>query len=100
MAAIDERVKGLRQAATITSPSPLPFLSWPPASPPWCGVRVLASWCSSIGVGRLRDGDGRHTLVGVSVEIPLFDRRQRPIARANAAADESRQRRRSVAVTA
>lgn len=54
----------------------------------------------SVGIGRLRDGDGRHTLIGVSVEIPLFDRRQGPIARANAVADESRQRRRAVVLAA
>jgi len=54
----------------------------------------------SIGVGRLRDSDGRHTLIGVSVEIPLFDRREGPIARALAVADESRQRRRAVVLAA
>ena len=53
-----------------------------------------------IGVGRLRDSDGRHTLIGVSVEIPLFDRREGPIARAVAVADESRQRRRAVVLAA
>lgn len=53
-----------------------------------------------IGVGRLRDGEGRHALVGVSVEIPLFDRREGPIARARAVADESRQRRCAVILAA
>jgi len=54
----------------------------------------------SVGVGHLRDGDGRHMLLGVSVEIPLFDRREGPIARARAVADESRQRRRAVLLAA
>ncbi|WPB55528.1 TolC family protein [Xylophilus sp. GOD-11R] len=54
----------------------------------------------SVGVGRLHDADGRHTLIGVSVEIPLFDRRQGPIERARAQADESRQRRRAVVADA
>ena len=39
-------------------------------------------------------------LLGISVEIPLFDRREGPIARAHAVADESRQRRRAVLLTA
>lgn len=54
----------------------------------------------SVGVGQLRDGDGRHAVLGVSVEIPLFDRREGPIARANAVAKESRQRRRAVILAA
>ena len=53
-----------------------------------------------MGVGQLRDGDGRHAVLGVSVEIPLFDRREGPIARANAVAKESRQRRRAVILAA
>jgi len=54
----------------------------------------------TVGVGRLRDVDGRHTLIGLAVEIPLFDRREGPIARALAVADESRQRRRAVVLAA
>ncbi|WP_295855566.1 TolC family protein [uncultured Xylophilus sp.] len=41
----------------------------------------------SFGVGRVRDGEGRHTVLGVAVAIPLFDRNQGPIARARAEAD-------------
>ncbi|XAH25873.1 TolC family protein [Xylophilus sp. GW821-FHT01B05] len=50
----------------------------------------------AIGVGRLRDGEGRHNIIGVSVTIPLFDRNQGPIARARAEADEQRLRREAV----
>ncbi len=49
-----------------------------------------------VGVGRLRDADGRHTVLGVSVTVPLFDRNEGPIARARAEADGQRLRRDAV----
>jgi len=50
----------------------------------------------AFGVGRLRDSEGRHTVIGVSVEIPLFDRRQGQIAKAQAQAYEASLRREAV----
>ncbi|MEH3085752.1 MAG: TolC family protein [Xylophilus ampelinus] len=54
----------------------------------------------AVGVGRLRDADGRHNIVGVSVVIPLFDRNQGPIARARAEAEARRLQRDAVALAA
>ena len=50
----------------------------------------------SFGVGKLRDSEGRHTVIGVSVEIPLFDRRQGQVAKAQAQAREAALRREAV----
>ncbi|WP_293780004.1 TolC family protein [uncultured Oxalicibacterium sp.] len=50
----------------------------------------------SIGVGKLRDSEGRHSVLGVSVEIPLFNRRQGEIAKAQAQAREAMLRREAV----
>ena len=48
----------------------------------------------SFGVSRIRNGvDGSFNQVGVSVEIPLFDRRQGPIERAKVEADQAELRR-------
>jgi cobalt-zinc-cadmium efflux system outer membrane protein len=54
----------------------------------------------AVGVGRLRDAEGRHTIVGVSVTIPLFDRNQGPIARARVEAEARRLQRDAVALAA
>ncbi|MDQ7968926.1 MAG: TolC family protein [Oxalicibacterium faecigallinarum] len=50
----------------------------------------------AFGVGKLRDSEGRHTVIGVSVEIPLFDRRQGQVAKAQAQAREASLRREAV----
>lgn len=48
----------------------------------------------SFGLSRIRNsGDGSFNQVGVSVEIPLFDRRQGPIERAKVEADQAELRR-------
>ena len=55
----------------------------------------------SFGLARIRNSvDGSFNQVGVSVEIPLFDRRQGPIERAKVEADQAELRRDAVVLAA
>lgn len=47
----------------------------------------------SVSLGRLRNDDGRSNVIGVSVEIPLFDRHEGAIAKAVAQREEAQLRR-------
>lgn len=47
----------------------------------------------SLSLGRLRNDDGRSNVIGVSLEIPLFDRREGAIAKAVAEREEAQLRR-------
>ena len=54
----------------------------------------------SLSFGRLRNDDGRSNVVGVSVEIPLFDRREGAIAKAVAQREEAQLRREAALASA
>ena len=54
----------------------------------------------SVSLGRVHNDDGRSNVVGVSVEIPLFDRREGEIAKAVAQREEAQLRRQAALAAA